>query len=131
MIFPSLFYGEKCPDDVIKNFTYQNIAQWEVQHIDHDFTYHVTNLFYKVVLVILNHVFSSMWIRIRKGKLKGRKLIEKDVKSKPNLDRILELYLGYMDLRTIHTSQHYLKQLHKIIYAMIRQLGSLTFFCFI
>ena len=119
---------KKGPDDITKNFTYQNIAQWEVQHIDHDFTYHVTNLFYKAVCIILNQVFSSTWIRIRKGKLKGRKLIVKDVKSKSNLHCILKLDIGCMDLRTIRTSPDYLQQLCKKIYVMIRQLGPPTFF---
>ena len=94
MSFPSLLYGEKRLDDITKNFTYQNIVKSEVQHIDHDFVYYVTNLFYKVVHIILNQVFSSMWIRIRKWKIKGMKLIAKDVKSKPNLDRILKSDLG-------------------------------------
>ena len=102
--------------------------QWEVQHIDHDFAYHGTYLFYKPIRIILNQVFNSMWIRIRKGKLKGRKIIEKDVKSKPNLDRILKLDIGYIDLRTIRTSPDYLQQLRKNIYAMIRHLGPPTFF---
>ena len=71
MSFPSLFYGEKRPDDIEKNFSYQKIAQWEVLHIDHDFAYHTTNLFYKAIHIILNQAFNSIWVRIRKGQLKG------------------------------------------------------------
>ena len=71
MSFPSPFYGEKRPDDIEKNFSYKKIAQWEVLHIDHEFSYHTTNLFYKVICIILNQVFRSIWVRIRKGQLKG------------------------------------------------------------
>lgn len=127
MSFPSLFYVEKRPYDIEKNFSYQKIAQWEVLHIDHDFAYHTTNLFYKVIRIILNQVFSSIWVRIRKGQLKGRKLIAKDVKTKPNLDHILKSDIGYMDLKTIRTSLDYLQHTCKKLYAMIRQLGSPTF----
>ena len=128
MSFPSLFYGNKRPSDMVKNFTYQNISQWEVLHKNHDFAYHTTNLFYKAIRIILHQVFNSIWIRIRKGQLKGRKLVAKDVKTKPNLDRILKSDIGYMDLKTIRTSPDYHQQMRKKLYAMIRQLDPPTFF---
>ena len=103
MSFPTFFYGEKRPEKITKKFTYQKISQWEVFHHDHDFAYNITNLFYKEVRIILRQVLNCIWIRIRKGQLKGRKLVAKDVKSKPNLDRILKSSIGYMDLRSIHT----------------------------
>ena len=77
---------KKRPDDVTKSFTYQKIARWEVLHKDRDFAYHITNLFYNAVRIILNQVLNYIWIKIRKGQLKGRKLLSKYVKSKPNLD---------------------------------------------
>jgi hypothetical protein len=60
--------------------------------------------------------------------LKGRKLLAKDVKSKPNLDRILKLDICYMDLRTICASLDYFVGLCRNIYAMIQKLGPPTFF---
>ena len=103
MSFPSLCYGEKWLDDIEKIFSYKKIAQWEVLHIDHDFAYHTTNLFNKAIHIILNQVFSSIWVRIRKGQLKGWKLIAKDVTTKPNLVHILKYDIGYMDPKTIRT----------------------------
>ena len=126
--FPTLFYGQKRPDDVTKSFTYQKISRWEILHKDHDFAYHITNLFYKAVRIILNQVLNCIWIRIRKGQLKGRKLLAKDVKSKPNLDRILKSDIGYMDLKSIRTSPDYHLAIRRNLYAMIRQLGPPTFF---
>ena len=128
MSFPSLFYGNKRPVEISKNFTYQKICHWEVLHKNHDFAYHTTNLFYKATRIIINQVLNTMWIRIRKGQLKGRKLVARDVKSKPNLDRILNSDIGYMDLKTIRTSPDYHQQIRNKLYAMIRQLGPPTFF---
>ena len=53
MSFPTLFFGEKRPEDMTNNLSYQNIAKWEVLHKEHDFSYHATNLFYKVVRIIV------------------------------------------------------------------------------
>jgi hypothetical protein len=53
--------------------------------------------------LLLNKFSIVIQIRIRKVKLKGRKLVAKDVKSKPNLDRILKSGIGYKDLKSIHT----------------------------
>lgn len=60
MSFPSLCYGNKCPNDKLKNFTYQQICQWEVLHKNHAFAYHPTNLFYKAIHIIINHVLLSL-----------------------------------------------------------------------
>ena len=94
MSFPTLFFGEKRPEDMTNNLSYQQIAKWEVLHKEHDFAYHTTNLFYKAVRIILKQVFNSICVRIRKGQLKGRKLMAKDVRKKPNLDRILKSDIG-------------------------------------
>jgi len=126
MSFPRLFYGEKRPDDITKKFTYQNNAQWELLHKDHEFSYHIKNLFYKAVHILVNQVLNCIWIRIRKGQLKGRNLVAKDVKSKPNLDQILKSDIGYMDLKEIRISPDYLRNLQRNHYAMIRQLGPPT-----
>ena len=45
MSFPTLFFGEKRPEDMTNNLSYQKIAKWEVLHKEHDFAYHTTNLF--------------------------------------------------------------------------------------
>ena len=90
MSFPTLFFGEKRPEDMTNNLSYQKTARWEVLHKEHDFAYHTTNLFYKAVRIIVKQVFNSICVRIRKGQLKGRKLMAKDVKKKPNLENILK-----------------------------------------
>jgi len=96
-------------------------VQWEFLHASHDFSYHTTNLFFKTVRIIIDKVLSRIWIRIRKGQLKGRKLLAKYVKYKPNLGKILKSDIGYIDFKNIHISHDHLQQIKKNIFAMIRQ----------
>ncbi|XP_059070801.1 uncharacterized protein LOC131860407 [Cryptomeria japonica] len=128
MNFPTLFFGSARDDDITKRFTYQKIAQWELLTSHRQFAYHTTNLFFKTVKVLIQQVISTMWVRIRKGQLKGKKLIAKDVKEKPNLERMLKSNIGYIDFKRIRISPDYTHQLKKNVFAMIRQLGPPTFF---
>lgn len=78
--------------------------------------------------IVIEKVLSSNWVRIRKGKLRGIKLLAKDVKHKTNLEKILKSDIGYIDFKHIHISPYYLDQIKKNIFAMICQLGPPTFF---
>lgn len=69
-----------------------------------------------------------MWVRLRKGQLKGRKLIARDVKNKPNLEKILKSDIGYVDFKRMWISPDYCQQLKKNVFSMIWQLGPPTFF---
>ena len=89
MTFPTLFFGEPHDKDIEKGFSYQKISQWELQNSNRAFAHHTTNLFFKIVKILIAQVFSTIWIRIHKGKLNDRILKVKDVKCKPNLDKIL------------------------------------------
>ncbi len=51
-----------------------------------------------------------------------------NVSTNVDLDKILNLDLGYKELNCIRTSRNYLDHLHKDVFAMIRQLGPPTFF---
>jgi hypothetical protein len=108
-----------CDDDIVKRFSYQKIVKWELLHASGDFSYHTTNLFFKMVRTIIDKVLSCMWIRIRKGQLQGRKLLEKDVKYKPNLEKILKSDIGYIDFKNIHISPDYFQHIKKNVFAMI------------
>jgi hypothetical protein len=76
----------------------------------------------------IKQVLPCMWVRIRKGRLQGRKLLAKDVKYKVNLEKILKSDIGYIDFKNICISPDYLQQNKKTIFSMIRQLGPPTFF---
>ena len=71
---------------------------------------------------------SFLWIRIRKGQLRGRTLLAKDIKYKPNLEQLLKLDIGYIDFKNICISLNYLQQIKNNIFVMIRQVGPPTFF---
>ncbi len=60
--------------------------------------------------------------------MNGHKLQVKDVKQKPNLERILKSDIGYVDFKRIRISPDYIHQLKKNVFAMICQLGPPTFF---
>lgn len=51
-----------------------------------------------------------------------------NVINKPNLDKILNSELGCREFKSIHTSPYYLHHLKKNVFAIIHQLGPLTFF---
>ena len=70
-------------------------------HQDSDFVADIKNIFFKAVKILIHQVLSTMWIRIRKGQLKGRKLIARDVKNKPNLEEVLTSDIGYVDFKRI------------------------------
>ena len=101
MNFPTLFFGEPRHVDMMQKFTYQKLAQWELLHFHQDFALHTTNLFFKAIKILIQQVLSTMWVRIRKGQLKGRKFLAKDVKHKPNLEKILKSEIGYIDFKRI------------------------------
>lgn len=81
MNLPTLFLGDPRDGDIVKRFCYQKIAQWEIMHHSGDSSYHTTNLFFKTLRIIIENVLACISIRIRKGKLKGRKLLEKDINT--------------------------------------------------
>ena len=85
----------------MQKFTYKKLAQWELLHFHQDFALHTINLFFKPIKIFIQQVLSTMWVRIRKGKLKGRKFLVKDVKHKPNLEKILKSEIGYIDFKRI------------------------------
>ena len=97
-------------------------------HKDNDFTTHITNIFFKVIKLIIHRISSLAWVGIREGKLQGKKLTAKDVCNPTNLERLIRSPLGFFSLRSIHTSLYYLEHPRKNILAMIRQLGPPTFF---
>ena len=97
-------------------------------HCSGHFSYHITNLFFKTMWILIEKVMSCISVRIRKGKLQGIKLLAKDVKYKPNLEKLLKSHIGYIDFKHIRISPDYHQQMQKHILAMIWQLGPPTFF---
>jgi hypothetical protein len=62
--------------------SYQMIAQWELVHKNHNFSTHISNLFFKAIKVLIHFVISSSWVHIHKGKIFGCQLQAHDVINK-------------------------------------------------
>jgi hypothetical protein len=80
-------------------------------HKSKDFSINILNIFFKVAKVFIQKVIGSRWACIRKGTLNGRSLKVFEVRDKPNLNNIFKSYLGYCDLKGLHTTPIYLKSL--------------------
>jgi hypothetical protein len=93
MNFPTLLLGYPRNDNVVKRFNYHKIEKWESLHASGDFLYHTTKLFFKTMYILIDKLLSLIWVHIRKGQLRGRKILAKNVKYETNLEKILKLKL--------------------------------------
>jgi hypothetical protein len=103
--------------------SYQKIVQMELISINKKFTYHISNIYFKKIKVLIHFILSCAWIHICKAKLLSHVLKTNDVSTNVNLDKILKSDLRYKELSRIRTSLNYLDHLCKDVFAMIRQLG--------
>jgi len=49
MSFPTVFFGDPRDNDIVEIFHYQKITQWELMQYSSDFSYHTSNLFFKML----------------------------------------------------------------------------------
>jgi hypothetical protein len=123
--FPTLFYGHPRPSLACY---FQKIMQVELININRKFAYHISNIYFKTIKVLIHFILFCAWICICKEKLLDLVLNASDVSTNVNLDKILKSNLGYKELSCIRTSLDYLDCLHKDVFVMIKQLGPPTFF---
>ena len=97
-------------------------------HKDRRFAMNIKNFFFKTVKIMIAKVLSSIWVRLQKGKLRGADLIASLVSKDTNIEQVLHSRIGYKDFKALHTSPDYKNKLEKNLFAMIRQLGTPTFF---
>jgi hypothetical protein len=118
--YPTLFLGHPRDEKITKNFSYHQIASWEILYKNHDFATNIQNIFFKAIKLCIEKVRNSSWIRIHKGKLSWRMLIAGQIAKEPNLDKILQSHIGFRELEKLHTSPDYIEGLRKKLFAMIR-----------
>lgn len=123
--FPTLFFSQSKPP---LNCSYQKITQAKLTNTNRKFAYHITNIFFKKIKILIHFILSSKWIHIQKTKLLGCVLIASYVSNNVNLNKILKFDLGYKELGHIQTSLDYLDQLHIDVFPMIRQIRPPIFF---
>jgi len=122
--FPTLFYGNLRP-----SFTcsYQKIIQVELTNVTRKLAYHIMNIYFKTIKLLIHFISSSIWIHIRKTKLSSWILTTNNVSNNVNLDKLLKANLGYKKLGRIRTSLDYLNSFWKDVFIMIKQLGPPSF----
>jgi hypothetical protein len=74
------------------------VAQAELTSVNRKFAYHISNLFFKTIKILIHFVLSSAWIRIQKTILKGRKPTIAQVKNTKDLENILKSDMAYREL---------------------------------
>jgi ABC-type uncharacterized transport system permease subunit len=62
--------------------------------INKKFAYHINNIFFNAIKVLIHFILSCAWIRICEPKLLDHVLKVNDVSIYVNLDKILKSYLG-------------------------------------
>ena len=127
-MFSKAIFGEqrKYQSQVTKD--YQTIAKWELMHKDRRFALDIDNLFFKTMKIMVAKAMSSIWVRLRKGKLKEAQLTASQVRQDTNIEKILHSKTGYRDFDALRTTPDYKQRLKNNLFAMIRQLGPPTFF---
>ena len=101
--FPTLFFGLRIHEYILQQFRYQQVAlEWELEHGSTKFESHATHHFFKEVKFLVKKVSRTSCISISIGKLKGKKLLAKDVKKK-KLEKFLKYSIGYRSLKEIRT----------------------------
>lgn len=128
LCFPTLFYGEKRKYSQMTKKDYQTTAKWELMHKDRRFAFNIENIFFKAVKIMLVKVLSSIWVRLRKGKIGSTLLTASNVCTDTNIENLLHSKIGYKDFQSVRTSPDYKEKLKSNLFAMIRQLGTPTFF---
>jgi hypothetical protein len=122
-----LFYGYIRPEDIVKCFSYQQIAQWELLHATKDFVTHITNNFFKEICILIHQVLSCDFLYAKESWKEGKKVV-KDIECKNNLDNLLKSLIAYRSLKIICTSLDYFENVWKNVFVLIQQLGPPIFF---
>ncbi|CAB4042084.1 Hypothetical predicted protein, partial [Paramuricea clavata] len=89
----------------------------------------VPNIFYKLKKLQIKRIQDTASIAIRKCKTKGKQYKAGDLKSKASIQKLVHLDEGFRVLRNLRGSPPYFEKLKKDLFAMIRQLGTPTWFC--
>ncbi|MCO5597546.1 hypothetical protein L7F22_051624 [Adiantum nelumboides] len=126
--FPGLLFGKRRRYHSLAKQRYQKVAQWELKNLDRRFASDIENFFFKTMKIVITKVLGSIWVHLRKGKLRGQKLQAKDVQSTTIIENLLLSQVGYSDLESLRTSTDYKAKLKRNAFGMVRQPGPPTFF---
>ena len=121
--FPTIFCGQKRPDNHHIKVHYSDICKYELRCVDRRVASNVPNIFFKLKKLQMKQVFDKVTLAVRRYQRKGKKLKVKDVLNESTRQNLVNLDEGYYIFRTIRNSPAYLDHKKKEAFAMIRQLG--------
>jgi hypothetical protein len=73
-------------------------TQVELTHVNRKFPYHITNIYFQTIEILIHFILSSIGIHIQKEKLSYQIYISSIVSNNVNLDKKLKSNLGYRKL---------------------------------
>jgi hypothetical protein len=91
------------------------ITQGWLISVNKRYAYHIINILFKIIKILIHFILPFAWISICKAKLLGHVLITNDVSNNLKIDTNSNFDLGYKKLDHIWTSFDYLDCVHKNI----------------
>lgn len=107
---------------------YQHIAKSELCSADRRCAMCPSNIFFKLRACQINQIRGAAWIKLRKHNANDHKITAAQVRNKEGLERLIQSDSVFRDLPKLRTSPDYYDKLKKSVFAMIRQLGTPTWF---
>ncbi len=96
---PTLFIGKLHLSRLEAKHFNQKFAKIKLTSVGIKFAYHIANIFFKVIKILIHIVLFSSWVHVRKAQLWGWFFYVKDVINKlPNLDNVLKHEFEYKKL---------------------------------
>ena len=131
LYFPTIYCGKRQPDNSerLVPVHYSTMCKWELRSKDRRVAQSVPNIFYKLKKLQIRQIQGSASLSLRKCKTKGKTYTAGDLKSESCVEKLINLDEGFRVLRNLRGSPPYFERCKKDLFAMIRQLGTPTWFC--
>lgn len=129
--FPQIFLGNARTHNKkrITKMYYSDICKSELRRADRRVARNIKNIFFKVKKLTQIRLMSSPQVALRKHQTRGKTYKAGQLKKSEDLQNLIRHDEGFTFLKNIRGSPPYFQQAKKDLFAMIRQLGSATYFC--
>ena len=130
LAYPNIYCGQSRLDNKLRKVPvyYSEICKSELGHQDRRVAQDPDNLFFKTKKLQMKMMLDKVQIAMRKCKCKDLSLTAGSLKDPVMVNDIVFKDIGYKFLNTVRGSPPYFQAVAKDLLAMIRQLGSATFF---
>ena len=130
LAYPNIYCGQSRLNNKLRKVPvyYSEICKSELRHQDRRVAQDADNLFFKTKKLQMNMMLDKVQIAMRKCKCKDLSLRAGSLKDPVMVNDIVFKDIGYKFLNTVRGSPPYFQAVAKDLFAMIRQLGPVTFF---